>query len=119
MGIDEEIARYLSTGDHDMTLAAWPGGWFKNRGAEDLKAALVAEVQRRTPGVDVSHQVPDDLAAFTRRRIEAMVHGLFPRAEWPTVRSVLERSVVFLTPGFQRVRRRKHTALPCRQCMAA
>ena len=94
MGIDEEIARYLSTGDHDMTFAAWPGGWFKNRGAEDLKAALVAEVQRRTQGMGVPNRVPDiDLAAFTRRRIEGMVHGLFPEAEWAIVLPVLERSV--------------------------
>ena len=100
MGIDEEIARYLGTGDHDMTFAAWPGGWFKNRGAEDLKAALVAEVQRRTQGLGVPNRVPDiDLAAFTRRRIEGMVHGLFPKAEWAIVLPVLERSVVFLTPA--------------------
>ena len=44
MGIDEEIARYLSTGDHDMTFAARSGGWFNNTGAEDLKAALVSEL---------------------------------------------------------------------------
>ena len=100
MGIDEEIARYLITGDHDMTFAAWPGGWFKNRGAEDLKGALVAEVHRRTQGLGLPNRVPDiDLAAFTRRRIEGMVHGLFPKSEWPTVLPVLERSVVFLTPA--------------------
>lgn len=100
MGIDEEIARYLSTGDHDMTFAAWPGGWFKNRGAEDLKAALVAEVQRRTQGLRVPNRVQDiDLAAFTRRRIEGMIHGLFPKAERAIVLAVLERSVVFITPA--------------------
>ena len=26
MGSDEEIAGALSTGDHDMTFAAWPAG---------------------------------------------------------------------------------------------
>lgn len=62
MGIDEELARYLTTGDYDMTFAAWPGGWFKNRGTEDLKAALVAEVQRRTQGL----RVPNSWDALDR-----------------------------------------------------
>jgi hypothetical protein len=89
--------RFLTTGDYDMTLAAASGGWFRDRGAEDLKAPLVAEVHRRTRGPGVSNHVPDDLAAFARRKTEAMVHRLFPRAGWSIVLSVLARSVVFLS----------------------
>ena len=39
-----------------------------------------------------------DLVAFTRRKVEPMVCGLFPGREHATVLGVLERSVVVLTP---------------------
>ena len=42
--------------------------------------------------------MPDlDAVALTRRKVEPMVRGLFPRVEQPAVLSMLERSVVFVT----------------------
>ena len=40
-----------------------------------------------------------DVIAFTRKKIEPMVRGLFPRAEQDTVLEVLGRSVGFLSPA--------------------
>ena len=39
-----------------------------------------------------------DIEAFTRTKVEPMVHGLFPAIEQPPVLDMLARSVVFLTP---------------------
>lgn len=41
---------------------------------------------------------PEDLYVLTRRRVEPMVQGLFPKGEQAAVLALLERSVVFLTP---------------------
>ena len=96
----DEIERYLKTGRCDLLYVAWPGDLFERarRARDDLRGALVAEV-RRLAG---SHGVPEPLAdldvvAFTRRRVEPMVRGLFPRVEQEVVLAVLERSTVFLT----------------------
>ncbi|MBX9690043.1 MAG: hypothetical protein K2X27_25250 [Candidatus Obscuribacterales bacterium] len=55
-----------------------------------------------------------DLVAYTRKKVEPMVNGLFPESEREIVLQVLEKSVVFLTPeSFENVLRnmiRKSTA---------
>jgi hypothetical protein len=97
--IAAEVRRYLRTGETDPHHVAWPGGFLEaaQRAHQDLRDALVLEVMRRVQG-RVHRQVPDgDMVAFTRRRVEPMVRGLFPRAEQEPVLGVLERSVVFLT----------------------
>jgi hypothetical protein len=40
-----------------------------------------------------------DVVAYTCKKVEPMVRGLFPRVEQDVVLSLVERSVVFLTPG--------------------
>jgi hypothetical protein len=102
MSVDAEIAHYLKTGDHDLTFAAWSGNWLERaiRGHADLKAALIAETERRTAGLAAPAVIPDtDPVAFVRRKVEPMVRGFFPRVEQEAVLRVLERSVVFLTPA--------------------
>jgi hypothetical protein len=96
----DEIERYLKTGRCDLDYAAWPGDLFERarRAHDDLRGALVAEVRRHAGVGDVPAPLADlDVVAFTRRRVEPMVRGLFPRAEQETVLAVLERSTVFLT----------------------
>jgi len=96
----DEIERYLKTGTYDLDYPAWSGSFYDRarRGRDDLRGALVAEVRR----LACDHGVPEGLAgrdvvAFTRRKVEPMVRGLFPRVEQETVLAVLERAAVFLT----------------------
>ena len=100
--IRDEIEKYLTTGDSDPWCGAWPGNvldaW--QRGHQDMTDALIEEIGRRAHGRDVRvPEIPGDLVAFTRRQVEPMVRGLFPRAEQAAVLAVLEKSVVFLTPS--------------------
>jgi hypothetical protein len=94
-----EIERYLHTGETDMIYSAWPGGIAEagRRAHEDLRGALISEVQRRARGR--SHDlVPKDVGvSFTRAKVEPMVRGLFSRAETEIVLATLEKSVVYVT----------------------
>lgn len=98
--IDEEIERYLRTGDTDPYHRAWSGGSYfeyARRAHDDLREGLVREVHRLAAG-RVHPPVPEeDTVALTRRKVEPMVRGLFPTVEQDVVLAVLERSVVFLT----------------------
>lgn len=102
--VAEEIENYLRTGDTDLHFAAWPGGNFieqAQRARADLRTALVAEVLKRTkdwqpPTGPISS---DEVSRITRAKVEAMVRGLFPRAEQDRVLALVERSVVYLTPS--------------------
>jgi hypothetical protein len=96
----EEIQRFLATGDNDLLSFAWEGGiveggrWAK----QAMLAALLAEVKRRSRGRRQA-RVPEsiDLERFVRSKVEPMARGLFPRAEQETILEVLERSIVFVT----------------------
>ena len=98
-----EVDRYLRTGDADEHYSAWPSYSFFERARQaraDLRGALVAEVLERSADVTFPDlPSPEETVALTRRKIEPMVRGLFPRAEQETVLSLVERSVLFLTPG--------------------
>lgn len=101
--VPAEIERYLRTGETDMHHRAWTPGTFLERATrahDDLRSALIAEVQRRGVGA-VIRELPaaDELAALVRRKTGPMIRGLFPRAEQEVVLALVERSVVFLTPG--------------------
>ena len=97
--IREAVNQYLLTGETDSFYSAWPGGILERAESahKDLRTALVAAVKQRAGGL--SHaQVPNvDTIALTRRKIEPMVSGLFPKSERPQVLTALERSIVFLT----------------------
>jgi hypothetical protein len=58
--------------------------------------ALVAEVNKLSGKIHPA-SFPADLVAFTRKKVEPMVRGLFRRDEQETVLAVLEKSLVFLT----------------------
>lgn len=97
--VAQEIERYLQTGETDPFYAAWSSDLFDGarRAHVDLRAALVREVLGRSAGKP-DRPFPDiDVVAFTRRKVEPMVRGLFPRVEQETVLRALEKSVVFLT----------------------
>lgn len=101
--VADEVERYLRTGDTDPNYAAWSGRSFlenAQRAHADLENALVAEVLRRNNGWRPPPALVgiEDLAAFTRGRVEPMIRGLFPRAEQDVVLTLVERSVVFVTP---------------------
>jgi hypothetical protein len=101
--LDEEVERYVRTGEHDNHLfLGWPGGNLGARGENGhaaLSGALIAEVQRRMPHAEVPDALRGlDVEAFARTKLAPMVRGLFPHSEQGTVLDMLARSVVFLTP---------------------
>lgn len=98
----KEICDYLQTGDHDMLFSAWPGTGVIDRvktGSKDLADALIAKLRsHESQVVPVDYvTLPDDLVAFTRKKVTPMVKGLFPRSEQDAVLRVLEKSLAFLT----------------------
>ena len=102
--VADEIARYLRTGDTDPYHEAWSAPSFLERAqlaGADLENALVAEVSRRANGWQPPPALVaiEDLVAFTRGKTEPMVRGLFPRTEHDAVMTLVEKSVVFLTPS--------------------
>jgi hypothetical protein len=102
-GMSEEVETYLKSGDHDPRFDAWPGNGFFDRSQnanKTLREALVAEVLARTQDCPVT-ALPDDrdLRQLARQKFSGMVKGLFPKSEQAIVLSMLEGSVIFLTPG--------------------
>ena len=101
-GVAAEVERYLRTGDSDPYCAAWSGANFIESARlahGDLENALIAEVRRRSGSWRPPEAIRDlDVVAFTRSKVERMVRELFPRAEQDAVLTLVERSVVFLTP---------------------
>ena len=101
--LDEELQRYVRTGEHDNHFfLGWPGSDFVARAEHahaTLAEALVAEVRKRTPHAVVPQQLLGlDVPAFARAKLAPMVCGLFPRREQESVLNIPARSVVFLTP---------------------
>ena len=98
----DEIARYLQTGESDTLHLAWPGDSIIARGCNGNKAirnALIAEVIKRTPHAETPEQLVNlDLAAFAEQKIAPMVRGLFPADEQAVLMEMFSRSIVFLTP---------------------
>ncbi|MGC4068699.1 MAG: hypothetical protein QM784_29415 [Polyangiaceae bacterium] len=95
------IAEYIRSGTRSGPLfAPWPGEMLARAKVAHtaLRSALVAEVRRREGHVKLPVAPhADELRAMTRKRVDAMVRGFFPRIEQEAVLSLLERSVVFLT----------------------
>lgn len=99
--VQDEIERYLTTGEHDQLLDAWPGRSLierAQRGTSDLRAALLAEVRSRTAHATIPEAVAAlDTETFARAKAPPMVHGLFPAHERTPVLDMLTRSAVFET----------------------
>jgi hypothetical protein len=77
--IDEEVERYLRTGESDPHREAWSGGFLERekRAHQDLRGALVCEVRRLAEGR--SHRLlPEaDTVTLTRRKVDRMARRLF------------------------------------------
>jgi hypothetical protein len=97
--INDEIERYVRTGESDPLCAAWSGGFMEraNRAHEDLRSALVRTVRGRAEGLTHAPLPEGDTISLTRTKVEPMVRGLFPRVEQDVVLATIERSVVFVT----------------------
>jgi len=97
--IAEEVERYLLTGESDPLSSAWPGSILDRarRAHDELRGALVNVVRARTKELAHAPLPVADTVALTRRKVEPMVRGLFPRAEQDAVLAALEQSVVFTT----------------------
>ena len=80
----QEVERYLLTGEHDELLRSWPGDNFlarSQRGDAALRDALISTVRQRTAHAVVPAALAGiDVVAFTRNKVEPMVRGLFPGA---------------------------------------
>lgn len=98
--VAKEIARYLNTGESD----SFPLGYADN--AMDslashkrlLLQALCTEVKRRASGLPkMSGAKKLTLTPSTQVALHQMIAGLFPKSERDIVRSVVDRSIVFLS----------------------
>jgi hypothetical protein len=100
--LQDEIARYLRTGESDMLHLAWPGDSIITRGRNGNRAirnALIAEVVKRVPHSKIPEQLVNlNVAAFAEEKIAPMVRGLFPADEQAVLMGMFSRSIVFLTP---------------------
>lgn len=98
----KEVERYLRSGEHDVSSRVWPGANFlesAQHGNAALRKALISAVRKRTSDATVPNALAElDVSAFARKTVEPMVRGLFPQNEQQTVLSVLQNSIVFLTP---------------------
>jgi hypothetical protein len=100
---EQATERYRRSGEHDAHFRAWPGSNFLARshcGDAALRSALISAVHSRTLHVAFPETVANiDDVAFTRGKVAPMVRGLFPACEQALVLSLLERSVILLTPA--------------------
>jgi len=100
--VQDQITRYLRTGQSDTLNLAWPGGSILERarnGDQALRDALIAEVIVRTPDPKSPERlVHMNVAAFAEEKIRPMVRGLFRADEQAVLIDMFSRSIVFLTP---------------------
>lgn len=100
--IEDEVQRYLRTGEYDGCFVGWPGANCVDaaiRATQHLRATLVAQTMLRSDGLQCSVCIPDDLHAWSSNRLRPMVDGLFDARERTAVLNVLANSIVFLTPA--------------------
>jgi hypothetical protein len=75
----DEIARYLSAGEHDPLCGAWPGGSVIARaqnGDRALRQALVSKVNDRAPLTKLPDELIDlDVKGFAREKVGPMVRA--------------------------------------------
>lgn len=66
---EQEVQRYIATGEHDCLHATWPGRNILEQmhaGEDGLRAALIEEVRRRTAGRECP-SLPPGFAVKLRR----------------------------------------------------
>ncbi|MEO8272266.1 MAG: hypothetical protein ABI557_21335, partial [Aureliella sp.] len=84
------IQEFLRTGDHDPLFLQFPGHDHLDRivnGHRTHTAALLSEVQIRSAGAASLKRTvrPKDIQAFSRKKVEPMVRGLFKRVDQEAV----------------------------------
>ena len=99
--LEQEVAHFLATGECDPLGGAFPGAHALERitGYErHLRMALLTEVRQRERGRR-QDRIPQDFdaVAWTRRKVQPMIDGLFQPAERSAILEVAARSIVFLT----------------------
>ncbi len=96
----EEIKRFIATGENDFLSQAWEGGYVEGgrRAKNAMLGALLAEVRSRCEQ-RLQMRIPEnlDLEHLAESKVGPMVRGLFPRAERDIIMEVLKRSIVFVT----------------------
>jgi hypothetical protein len=98
---EQEVQRYIATGEHDCLHAAWPGSNLLEQmhaGEDGLRSALIEEVRGRTAGKECP-SLPSgfDAGQFVLGKVGPMVRGLFPAKEQPVLLDLFEQSLVFVT----------------------
>ena len=97
------VGRFLRTGNLDDPLKVWPGeNWLARAKQVDAawREALVSAVMDRAPNATAPAELAAmNVTAFARKKAEPMVRGLFPQIEQENVLTLLERSLVFLSPA--------------------
>lgn len=101
MTCEQEIQRYIATGEHDPLHAAWPGRNVLEQthaGDDGLRGALIEEVRRRTAGQEsLSLPLGFDVSQFVLGKVGPMLRGLFPAKEQPVMLDLFARSLIFVT----------------------
>jgi hypothetical protein len=101
MTCEQEIQRYITTGEHDPLHAAWPGRGVLEQsqaGEDGLRGALIEEVRKRTAGRECpALPAGFDVSQFTLGKVGPMVRGLFPAREQPVLLDLFTQSLVFVT----------------------
>jgi len=96
--LQQEVVRYLHTGKYDEPFHNWPGDNVLVRcqhANAALRDSLLSTVRQRTASAAAPASM--EVAAFTRKKVEPMVRGLFPESEQSLVLNLLAGSVVFVT----------------------
>lgn len=98
---EQEIRRFIETGDHDPLYPAWSGDTFlekAHKADNELRTALIQEVKRRAAG-RTPPPVPEghDAGRFVLGRVTPMVRGLFPAKEQQVILDLLEKGLVFVS----------------------
>lgn len=97
---NDEVERFIATGEHDPRFAAWGGSLSERRrtGAAALKDVLRRIVGYRSARGVGSGRVPPDVDAQVRHRVTPLLRGLFARPEADRLLDVLPSRVHVVTP---------------------
>lgn len=98
--VAKEIARYLNTGESDSCPLGYADNAIQSMACHKrlLLQALCTEVKRRARGLPKPfHSKTLNLMPSTQYALHRMIAGLFPKAEREIVRTVVDRSIVFLS----------------------
>lgn len=99
--IEDQVRRYLASGDYDGFFAGWPGRSVidvATHATQRLRAALVEATLREARGFERPVRLPEPIDPWLRNKLGPMVQGLFTVGERGRVLDALVRGIVFLTP---------------------